>query len=423
MSIRGIFKNKELNKKVGFTLGILMLFQLGNILTLPNVNLDGIKSVIQSNSLFAISNMFSAGGLSNLSLFALGIGPYITSSIVIQMLSMDVISYLSELKKGGNKGQKKLNQITFILMLILAFLQSFFMVKSFALNNVLVSNTFANQLLMVTLFVAGSCILFWLGGQIDKKGIGNGISMFILLGIVISLPSTVSNLFSILVSGNKLQSINGLFFFLLAIFIYLVILVGVVIMETSVRKIPVKYTSQTFVDKGNMTFIPLKLNSSGVMPVIIASSVITFPMVLLSFINPALTSNYSKLTSFNNWFMICIYGVLVFLFTFFYSSIMFSPKQVGEQLGKGGGFIPGVRIGKETTEYLSQVTQRITMIGAIFISTLAVLPYIIIKITNIGELSIIGGTSILLLVGISIETVKQIKQQYNKKDYNNYFKY
>lgn len=423
MSIRGIFKNKELNKKVGFTLGILILFQLGNILTLPNVNLDGIKSVIQSNSLFAISNMFSAGGLSNLSLFALGIGPYITSSIVIQMLSMDVIPYLSELKKGGNKGQKKLNQITFILMLILAFLQSFFMVKSFVLNNVLVSNTFANQLLMIILFVAGSCILFWLGGQIDKKGIGNGISMFILLGIVISLPSTVSNLFSILVSGNKLQSINGLFFFLFAIFIYLVILVGVVIMETSVRKIPVKYTSQTFVDKGNMTFIPLKLNSSGVMPVIIASSVITFPMVLLSFINPALTSNYSKLTSFNNWFMICIYGVLVFLFTFFYSSVMFSPKQVGEQLGKGGGFIPGVRIGKETTEYLSQVTQRITMIGAIFISTLAVLPYIIIKVTNIGELSIIGGTSILLLVGISIETVKQIKQQYNKKDYNNYFKY
>ncbi len=419
-----MFKNKEIRNKIFFTLAMLLIYRIGSAIPVPGVDSAKLSAQVSSNSILSMMNLLGGGAFEKMSVFALGVGPYITASIIIQLLSMDVIPYLTELSKSGETGRIKSDQITRYLGVVLAFVQSFSMVYGFDKQYaILESSNLSTYFYTATILTAGTMFLLWIGDRISSKGIGNGISIIIFAGIVSNIPAQFTQVFNILMSGNAQGAqFSGILEFALYCVLYLVIIVGVVIMQLAQRKIPIQYTSSSGAKANDITYLPFKINSASVIPVIFATSIITAPQIVLSFVNATAYQNVSNFLSLQKPIGLTIYAVLTFLFTFFYTDLQVDPDKIAENLGKSGAYIPGIRPGSETRTYLKKVIHRITVLGAIALTIMAVLPYILPMVTSLPTSVSIGGTGIIIVVGVAMETMAQLKGQLTQKQYRGFLK-
>ena len=402
--------NKDLRVRILFTLGVLFIFALGNSITIPGMN------VISGNIGFLeLFNAMSGGGLKQFSIFALGVMPYITASIRIQILQMDIIPYFKELKEMGEEGRRKVAKITRYSGLAIAFIQGFFYPMMF-LGKTQEPMLYFKIALILT---AGTAFLLWLGDQITEKGIGNGVSLIIMAGIVNTLPSMFVTAFTSLIP-NASNTLIAWLTFAIFILLYLGIIVGVIFVQEAERRIPIQYSNRSSSSYGGQqTFLPLRLNSASVMPVIIASVIMGIPSIITYF-----TKNAKVLSFLNNYLStstpvgFIIYIALIIIFTYIYTFLTINPEELSKNLNKNGGYIPGIRPGSETKKYISKVLSRITFLGAIFISIIAALPTIFTSITGLDDSIKLGGTSILIAVGVLVETYKQLESSVASRNYN-----
>ena len=424
-----MFKNKDIRNRIFFTLAMLFVFRFGSAITVPGVDVTELTKGIQDNSLFAMINMLGGGGLEQLSIFAMGVGPYITASIIIQLLSMDVIPALTELAKGGATGKKQIDRYTRYLAVVLSFFQASTLVYSFSTQytTLLVNGSgWASILYVATLLTAGSMFILWIGDRISMKGIGNGVSMIIAAGIIARLPYQFTTAWQTLVDpSNSSATFNGILTYGLYIVSYLLIIVFVVFMQTAERKIPIQYTSSTVTTrKKDMTYLPLKINSASVIPVIFASAILAAPLQICKMVWPAAgwVKTMETYMGMQTPISLVIYVILIFLFTFFYTKLQVDPEKIAENLGKSGTYIPGIRPGTETKEYVNKVLCRITVLGAIGLAFIAVLPHALPLIPgiNLPQSMGIGGTGIIIVVGVAMETVKQIEGRLTQKFYRGF---
>lgn len=419
-----LFKNKDIRGKIFFTLAMLFVFRLGAAIPAPGVDASKIAQSIQDNSVLSMMNLLGGGSLQQLSIFAMGVSPYITASIIIQLLSMDVIPSLTEMAKSGQQGRQKMDRITRYLAVVLSFVQAFTMVYAFdhQATPILVNGGIAMYVYIATIFTAGTMFLLWIADRISAKGIGNGVSIIIFAGIVSEIPFTFIQVYSILVdTSSNSAMMNGLITFALYILMYIVIIVLVVFMQLAVRKIPIQYTSST-VQKGknDITYLPLKINSASVIPVIFASAIMTAPQIILSFIDTGKYQAVASFLSLQKPFGLALYAILIVLFTFFYTNLQVDPAKISENLGKSGTYIPGIRPGNETKEYLTKVLNRITVLGALFLLVVALIPYLLPMFTSLSSSTAVGGTGIIIVVGVAMETVSQLKGQLTQKQYRGF---
>ena len=403
--------NKDLRARILFTLGVLFIFALGNSITIPGMNV--ITGDIGFLELF---NAMSGGGLKQFSIFALGVMPYITASIIIQILQMDIIPYFKELKEMGEEGRRKIAKITRYSGLAIAFIQGFFYPMMF-LGKTQEPMMYFKIALILT---AGTAFLLWLGDEITNKGIGNGVSLIIMAGIVNTLPSMFVTAFQSLIP-NANNEVLAWTKFIIFVLLYIFIVVGVIFVEQAERRIPIQYSNRSSSSYGGQqTFLPLKLNSANVMPVIIASVIMGIPSILAYFIKNA------KVISFLNTYLstskpvgFVIYVLLIIAFTYIYTFLTINPEELSKNLNKNGGYIPGIRPGSETKKYISKILGRITFMGAFFIALLASIPTIFTALTGLPETVKLGGTSMLIAVGVLLETYKQLESSVALRNYNN----
>lgn len=410
-------RNKDLRRKIGFTLLILFIYKLGTSVRVP-----GTENITQDLGFLELLNVMGGGSLKKFSIFALGVTPYISASIITQLLQMDIVPYFSNLAKEGHSGRVKLNKITRYLGIILAFFQGLVMAFSFLGNGA----TSLEYLRVTIILTAGTCFLLWLGDEITNKGVGNGISMLIMAGILISTPSMMKDAASAFVVSGTVQEVAlGVTKYILFILLYIAIIVGVVFIEKSERRIPIQYSNKTTSAYGmKQTYIPFRLNSAGVMPVIFASSLIAIPSFLASFIKKDGFSLFvNKYINYNTVTGFILYVVLIILFTYLYTFMAgLRPKDVSENIGKQGGYIPGVRPGVETKKYISKVLSRTTFIGAIFLVIIAGLPILVSNLSSLPTSVTVGGTGLLIVVGVALETYNQIESTLSARRYEGYRK-
>ena len=419
-----LFKNKEIRKKILFTLAMLLIYRIGSAIPVPGVDSAKLSAQIADNSILSMMNLLGGGAFERMSVFALGVTPYITSSIIIQLLSMDVVPALTEMAKSGQTGRTQMDRITRYLAVVLAFVQAISMVYAFDRQyNILSTSGLSTYLFTATLLTAGTQFLIWLGDRISMFGIGNGISIIIFAGIVSNMPAQFVQVWNIFVGGAEAGAMfSGVLEFVLYVILYLVIIVGVVIMETAVRKIPIQYTSSSNTrGNGDITYLPFKINSASVIPVIFASSIMTAPQIILSFFNQEAYQKLSSILSVQRPLGLIIYAVLTFLFTFFYTDLQVDPDKIAENLAKSGAYIPGIRPGVETKTYLRKVLNRITVLGATFLTVIAVIPYLLpMVIKSLPSSVSLGGTGIIIVVGVAMETMSQLKGQLTQKQYHGF---
>lgn len=425
-TLKGMLKNKDIRNRVLFTLAMLFIYRFGSAITIPGVDTTELTKGIENNSLFNMINLLGGGGLEQLSVFAMGVGPYITASIIIQLLSMDVIPSLTELAKGGATGKKVIDRYTRYLAVILSCFQAFVLVFGFSkqYTSLLVDgNTLGSIFYVTILLTAGSMFLLWIGDRISMKGIGNGMSMIIAAGIIARLPHQFMTSWDEMV-GSSFEAMAVLSF-CLYILAYILIIVFVVWMQTAERKIPIQYTSSAITTKHkDNTYLPLKINSASVIPVIFASAIMVAPLQICRIIWP----NASWVTTMDTYLgmqsppSLVIYVILILLFTFFYTKLQVDPEKISDNLGKSGTYIPGIRPGNETRKYLNNVISRITVLGAISLAFIAVLPHALpyIKGLDLPSNMGIGGTGIIIVVGVAMETVKQIQGRLTQKSYQGF---
>lgn len=424
-TIISMFKSKDIRNRIFFTLAMLFIFRFGAAITVPGVDISTMTNA-KSNSLFEMINLLGGGGLEQLSVFALGVGPYITASIIIQLLSMDVIPALTELAKSGASGKKQIDKYTRYLAVVLGFFQASTLIYGFsrAYPGLLVEGDGWSSILYIsTVLTGGSMFLLWIGDRISMKGIGNGISMIIAAGIIARLPHQMITAWETVVdTSSSSATFNGILGFAGYILCYLLIIVFVVFMQTAERKIPIQYTSSTVTTrKKDMTYLPLKINSASVIPVIFASSLMVAPLSIVKMITSADWVN--KLEYFlglQTPVSLVIYVVLTILFTFFYTQMQVDPSKIAENLGKSGTYIPGIRPGSETKEYINKVLNRITVLGALGLAFIAVLPHALPLFTSLPSSMGIGGTGIIIVVGVAMETVKQMQGRMTQKSYRGF---
>ena len=419
--ITDLFKNKEIRNKIIFTLAMLLVYRLGTVIPVPNIDTVKLGAGVTSNTFIDMMNMLGGGAIQSFSIFSLGVGPYITASIIIQLLSMDVIPYLTELTKSGHNGKKQIDTITRYLGVVLAYVQSIGLIGIFnSQNQILISSTPADFFFMGTIMAAGTMFLLWLGDQITQKGVGNGLSMIIFAGIVSSLPVTFASTFTTMTEGNTLSGLIGFGLFVLS---YLAIVTLVVFMNGAVRKITIQYTSSTQGRGGQTNHLPLMINSASVVPVIFAGAIMNAPIIALSWINQngEIYKFLSKYFVLSHPVGLVVYAVLIIAFTFFYTNLQVDPEKIAEDFGKNGSYIPGVRPGKDTKKYISTVLNRITVLGAIFLTFIALLPNILPMFTSIPSATALGGTGIIIVVGVALETVKELKGRTAKRSYQGLF--
>ena len=415
-TVKQIFnpKNKDLKKKILFTFLVLFLFKLGTAIIVPGVDINALDT--SKLGFLGLINAMGGGAMEKFSILALGVMPYITASIVIQLLQMDIIPYLAELSKQGHTGRAKLNQITRVVGIVLAFFQGYLMSFAFIKNG-----SALDYMEFATILTAGTAFLLWLGDQITAKGIGNGISLIIMAGIISSLPTMFVEAYQgLVVFGTVQQTLLGIIKFVLFVALYIGVIVGVIYEECAERRIPIQYANKsTNSVKGNQNYIPFKLNSAGVIPVIFASALISIPGLIAQFaksegialfVNKYLT--YTTPTGF------ILYILLIIVFAYFYTFLQLKPKELAENLQKNGGFIPGVRPGAETVQYVSKVLKRITLAGAIFLAIIAALPILFGMFSGLPTSVTIGGTGLLIVVGVALETYKQIESQVSTRTYS-----
>lgn len=413
-------KNPETRKRILFTLMVLAIYRIGSAIPVPGVDTTLLKLSLGQSSVLNLMNMLGGGSLERLSIFAMGVGPYITASIIVQLLSMDVIPALSEMREEGHKGQQKLNNVTKYVGLALALIQGFSLIYGFDKQySILPNASVADYLFIVTTLTAGTMILVWLGDQIAAKGIGNGLSMIIFAGIVANIPSNFANAYSVALGGG--YSPEGMLSFAGYVLFYVAIILLVLVMELSIRKIPVQYAGR-LASGNNISFIPFKINSASVLPVIFASSTISAPQIILSFVN---AKAYQKVASFldlSKPFGICLYAVLIVVFAFFYTDLQMDPDEIAKNLNKNHGFIPGIRAGSETNKYIKDTLHRITVYGTAALLVVALIPHILPLVTKLPASAGIGGTGIIIAVGVALETVKQLQADETKTKYEFYSK-
>ena len=425
-SFKAIIKNKDIRNRILFTLFAFLVYRLGSAITVPDVNTTDLVAGLEDNSLFAMLNLLGGGGLEQFSIFALGVTPYITASIIIQLLSMDVIPPLSELAKSGAKGRKQLDKYTRYLAVIFGFVQSFSLVYGFSstYTGLLEGGATMSKILYIaTIFTAGTMFLVWIGDQISTKGIGNGISMVIMAGIVGRLPRQFSSAWTSLIGEDPTG--QGIGLFIGYIVVYLIIIVFVTLINTAERRIPIQYTSSSISlsKQSKSNYLPLKLNSASVIPVIFASSLMMAPLQIASFFaSNKVTSVMTDWLGMRTWYSLVIYVLLILFFTFFYTKMQVNPEKIAENLGKSGAYIPSVRPGKETENYVNRVLSRLTTLGSVALALVAVLPHLMPLIWSEMNTSMaLGGTGMIIVVGVAIETVRQIQGLITQKSYKNYF--
>lgn len=429
MAFRGkaIFTNKDIRNRILFTLFAFLVYRLGSAITVPDVNTADLVAGIEDNSLFAMINLLGGGGLEQFSIFALGVTPYITASIIIQLLSMDVVPHLSELAKNGATGRKTLDKYTRYLAVVFAFVQSFSLVYGFSQTyTTLIEGgvTMAKIMYIATIFTAGSMFLVWIGDQISIKGIGNGISMVIMAGIVGRMPQQFADAWTTLIGAESTIE-NGVWLFAGYILVYLLIIIFVTLINTAERRIPIQYTSSSIQlsKRSESNYLPLKVNSASVIPVIFASSLMMAPLQIANFFptNDIIRTMQDWL-GLRTWYSLVIYVLLILFFTFFYTKMQINPEKISENLGKSGAYIPSVRPGTETKNYVNKVLSRITVLGSICLALIAVLPHIMPLIwTDMPTSMALGGTGMIIVVGVAIETVRQVQGLITQKSYKKYF--
>ena len=424
-----VFKKGELRRKVVFTLGILFVFRLGAGIVIPYIDTSAITSAATSSGIFGIMNMLGGGTLEKFSLFSLGVSPYITSSIIIELLSMDVVPALTQWNKEGNTGKKKKDKVTRVLTLALAIIQGGSLTYAFDKGySILASSSIWTYVYVVIVMAAGSMFTMWLGDQITIKGVGNGTSLLIFTGIVANLPNSfISSFKSMVTFGSTYKTATSLAWYILFVLVYLAIVVFVVFEEGAIRKIPIIYATntQTVMHTKESTNLPIKINSSSVIPVIFAASVLAAPRTIISFMKSTSTTqmidnilNYQKPIGF------VLYIVMIILFTFFYSNLQIDAKKISEDLKKSGGAIPGVRTGDDTKKYIGTVLNRVTVVGSLFLAIIASIPIIdpeIWKMTSNNALSL-GGTGLIIVTGVALETVRAIKSMLTRREYHGYIR-
>lgn len=418
-----MFKNKEIRNKIFFTLAMLLIYRVGSAIPVPGVDSTKLASQISDNSVLSMMNLLGGGALEKLSVFAMGVTPYITASIIIQLLSMDVIPALTEMTKSGQTGRMKMERITRYLGVVLSFVQAYSLVYGFDKQYAVLTNSnLSGYLYTATVMTAGTMFLIWLGDRISMKGIGNGLSIIIFAGIVSNIPAQFVQVWNVLAGGTTQGELfNGILQFALFVLLYIIIIVFVVVMETAVRKIPIQYTNSSSVTRGNdVTYLPLKINSASVIPVIFAQSIMTAPQIIISFFNQDLYKTLQSYLSLTSYTGLALYAVLTILFTFFYTELQVDPDQIADNLSKSGAYIPGIRPGNETKSYLHKVLNRITVLGAIALVIVAILPYILPMFTSLPSSISIGGTGIIIVVGVAMETIAQLKGQLTTKAYHGF---
>lgn len=415
-SFQSAFKLSDLRKRILFTIAMIAVYRMGAHIPVPGVNLQILQKLVQSGVL-GFLDLFSGGALSKVAIFSLGIMPYITSSIIMSLLTI-VIPKLEEWSKEGESGQKKITQWTRNLTLALALIQSFSLVLylSNPKVNALFSPTPVTKLIIVLSLTTGMVLIMWLGELITQHGIGNGMSLIIFVSILSRLPQATVQ--SLAVSSPSVV--------VLAIVILVAVAAGVVIVETAQRRIPVQYAKRIVGRKmygGASTYIPLKINQSGVIPIIFASSLLIFPSLIAQYVGAGrLQSIINLFSQGTSPLYLITYTALIIFFAYFYTAITFNPLQYADQLRKYGGFIPGVRPGKPTAQFLDKVLTRITLPGSVFLAAIAILPTILFSVMNVQFFQQFGGTSILIVVGVSLETMRQIETQLLMRNYDGFLK-
>ncbi len=433
-TIKNALKTPDIRKRILYTLLLIVIFRLGSFITVPGVDAIGLnEAMANTGGIVGLIDMISGGAFSRFSLFAMSITPYITASIIIQLSAM-VIPALEKLtKEGGEEGKRKINKYTKILTIVLATVEAIGLYLGYRSAGIFIEDTFLVGALVVTGLVTGTALLMWLGEQITAKGIGNGISLLIFIGIIAGIPGVATDLWSMIMTGEGFSTL-GLMTSLGVIVGAILLVAGVVFVQQAERKVPVQYSKKVVGRKmvgAQNTHIPLKLVMAGVMPVIFASSFMTFPALIIQMFVPDIATqtgflsvlynlSISTTTSISIGYSIAnaiIYLLLILGFTFFYTYATFNPAEVSNNIKKNGGFIPGIRAGKPTTEYLSSIISKLTIFGGLFLAVIAILP---ILLTFTGMQIAFGGTSILIVVGVALEIVGQMESQLAMRHYKGF---
>ena len=393
--------NKDLRNRIYFTLLCLAVFSFGSTITVPWASI-----YTEELGFLELFNLMSGGGLRSFSIFALGVSPYITAQIITQLLQMDIIPYFKELKEEGYTGKQKINKITRWLGVLFAIVQGFIftIVYSGTKDPLIIAKT-------TIVLTAGTCLLLWIGDQITKRGIGNGLSLLIMAGILQSMPSIFVTAFNELVTANTFSTTVGSLLFAAFVIIYILVILGMVWIQLAERRIPIQYANRTnSAYGGRQNFLPIKINSAGVIPVIFASTLITIPVTIVNLINNEKAINFvnsyivnTSLTGF------IIYMLLILFFGYFYTFLQMNPEELSKNLSKSGAYIPGVRPGNDTIEYVSSVLSKLTIVGSLFLMIIAGLPIVFGAVSGLSSAVTIGGTGLLIVVGVAIETYKQLE--------------
>ena len=435
-TIKNALKTPDIRKKLWYTLLLIILFRLGCYITVPGVDISALNDLMSdsSSSLAGMINLISGGAFAKFSIFAMSITPYITSTIVIQLLGMVIPSLERLTKEGGEDGKQKINKYTKILTIFLAFIEAIGVYLSYKSYGVFVNNSFLTGAMIVAGFIAGTSLLMWLGEQITNKGIGNGISLIIFIGIISRLPSVLVTMYNLIITSNGFSTTGFLTAFGIALGA-LVLVTAVVYMQQAERRVPVQYSKKVVGRKmvgAQNTNIPLKLAMAGVMPIIFASSFLTFPAMIIQIFKTDVASStgfwatlykFSMATSSSSvgWgYTIAnalVYLLLIVGFTFFWTYAMTNPAEISANIKKNGGFIPGIRAGKPTTDYLSNVISKITLFGGFYLAVIAILP-MLLRFTSLDIT--FGGTALLIVVGVAIESIQQLESQLVMRHYKGF---
>ena len=435
-TIKNAIKTPDVRRKLLFTLLLIVIFRFGCYITVPGVDAVQLAALAKasSTSLSGLINVISGGAFQRLSVFAMSISPYITASIVVQLMAMVIPSLEKLTKEGGEEGRRKINVYTKIVTIVLALIEAIGVYLSYRSSGIFVNQSFTTMLIVVAGLLAGTAFLMWLGEQITNLGIGNGISMIIFIGIISGMPDAVSYLWGLVFTAAGFST-KGLVITLGVIVGAMLFIAGVVFVQEAERRVPVQYAKKVVGRKmygGQSTHIPLKLAMAGVMPVIFASSFMTFPAMIIQMFNPNIASQsgfwagvykFSVATSASGiplGYTIAnaiVYLLLIVAFTFFYTYATFNPAEVSNNIKKNGGFIPGIRAGKPTTDYLKGILSKLTWFGGFFLALIAVVPILV----GVSGLNIsFGGTTILIVVGVALETVQQLESQLVMRHYKGF---
>jgi len=411
-ALRDVFRLPDLKSRILFVLGVLLVFRLGAHIPTPGVDAKAMASLFEQGGVLNLFDLFAGGALRRFSIFALGVTPYINASIVMQLLAV-VIPAIEKMQKEGEEGRRKIVQYTRLSTILFSGIQAVGMVLWLRNMNVIYVGGISVFVAIVTL-VAGSIAVMWLGEMISDHGIGNGISLLIFAGIVARIPESITRTFKLLRTGEL-----NLITMLLALIIMVVVIAGCILLQEGQRRLPVQYAKRvvgTKVYGGQSTFIPLRVNSAGVIPIIFASSVLLFPSTIARFFSGSFAQAVSKMLSPSSPLYMALYVLLIIFFTYFYTAVVFNPVDVANNLKKYGGFIPGIRPGRPTADYIEKVLSRVTLGGAIFLAAIALLPSLLTRMLGITTFYF-GGTAVLIVVGVALETVQQIEAQLLMRHY------